>query len=288
MNRNVNQKGILQIAGMIKNIYKEEIHSKRVWMGYLLGGAIVAYLARNFILYIQDTGEVVNVLEGFILIEHERKYLLLLLLGWLVIISDAPFIRGNAYYSLYRTNKNRWNISMLLYILSHGLLYVLSMAGITVVISSFWGYIGKIWSSPVYALVKGGGQDLTSKYMVSFRYEEMMREMTVPQAFGTTCLYLYLYLILLGVLLYVCNLILKEVYGIAIVMAVHISGYLLGEWQMIEQSLLARAIPGNFIGGMENDWSSVYIFLGLVLMLFVCSMWMIHQVDIKEETEEEV
>lgn len=288
MNRNVRQKGIMQILGMVKNIYLEEIHSKRVWMGYLLGGAIVSYLTMNFILYVQDTGEVVNVLEGFILMEHFGKNLLFLLLGWLVIISDAPFIRGNAYYSLYRTSKNRWNTSMLLYILSHTLFYVISMAGITVVISSFWGYIGEIWSSPVYALAKDNGMLASKYFMISFEYGQMMQKMTVPQAFGVTCLYLYLYLILLGVLLYVCNLILKEIYGIVIVMAVHISGYLLGEWKIIGESLSARAIPGNFIGAVENDWSSIYIFLGLVLVLFVCSMWMIHKVDIKEQTEEEV
>lgn len=278
---------MVQSCKMTRNLFQEELRSKRVWMGYLLGIAILGYLLKNFICYVQDTGEPVNVLGAFVVLEQHYMNMLFLVVSWLLIISDAPFIRGNTYYLLYRSSRRRWNVGMLLYILSHAFLYVACIAGITVIVSSFYGFVGKMWSSPVFALAKDYGMDLGVKYNITFSYEGMMQRMTVPQAFGVVFLYMYLYLVFLGILLYVCNLILKGVYGVVIVMLVHISGYLLQADGLTEKSLLARAVPGNFIWKSGCDWSSVYLFVGLILVLGVFSVWMVRRVDFKEETEEE-
>lgn len=279
---------MVQSCKMTVNLFREELRSKRVWMGYLLGIAILFWLMKDFLRYVSDSGKPVNVLEAFVVIEQHYRNMLFLILGWLLIISDAPFIRGNTYYLLYRSSRKRWNGGMLLYILSHGFLYVAVMAGITVIAGNFYGFVGNMWSSPVYLLSKDYALDLGVKYNVTFPYEEMMRRMTVPQAFGTVFLYMYLYLVLLGILLYVCNLILKGIYGVVIVMLVHSSGYLIqesGVWT--GKSLLARAVPGNFIQKSGCDWSSVYLFLGLILALICLCVWLIGRVDFKEETEEE-
>ena len=86
------------------------------------------------------------------------------------------------------------------------------------------GFFGNMWSSPVYDLAMDTGNDLGVKYNISFPWANVMQAMTVPQAFMVTFAFLFLYLVLVGFLLYVCNLLLKEIYGILIVFSIQISG----------------------------------------------------------------
>lgn len=69
--------------------------------------------------------------------------------------------------------------------------------------------------------------------------------MTVPQAFIITFVLLYLYLVVLGILLYVCNLLLKEIYGILVVFGLQLSGYLLQQEGMRQRLGIAQAIMEN-------------------------------------------
>ena len=81
-----------QIFYMTKTTFVEEWHNKRVIMGFLLGIALFGYWLNLFLQYVLDIGEPVNILEAFIVVEHHHKSILFLVVGWLLIISDAPFI----------------------------------------------------------------------------------------------------------------------------------------------------------------------------------------------------
>lgn len=74
-------------------------------MGFVLGIALFGYWLNNFMQYVWDTGEPINILEAFIVVEHYYKNILFLVLGWLLIISDAPFIKGNTYLTLCRSSR---------------------------------------------------------------------------------------------------------------------------------------------------------------------------------------
>ena len=92
-----------------KGILELERRNGRVIMGYLLGFAIMAYWANNFLRYAADTGEPINILETFCVVEQHYVNLLFLILGWLFVVADAPFINGNTYLLLYRCGRKRWN-----------------------------------------------------------------------------------------------------------------------------------------------------------------------------------
>lgn len=113
-----------QSFDMTKNIFREECRDKRVIMGYVLGIAIFGYWLHVFLQYVWDTGEPMNILEAFIVIENHNINMLLLIIGWILIISDAPFIKGNIYLILYRSSRMRWNMGMMFYIMLQALLYV--------------------------------------------------------------------------------------------------------------------------------------------------------------------
>lgn len=272
-------------VGITKGMFEQEHRKGRVVMGYLLGLAIVGYWMSNFLKLALDIGEPINILETFCVVEQHYVNLLFLILGWLFVIADAPFIKGNTYLLLYRCGRKRWNMGMVFYILIQAFFYTAVMAVFTVVISSFIGYIGNIWSSPVYSLAMDVGNHIGVKYDITFPYVMMMQTMTVPQAFAVTFLFLYLYLAFLGVLLYVCNLLFSGIAGIVFVLGVHLLGYLQMMDGHVEASLLARAVPGNFIDGSRCFWLSAVLFLGLIAVLVILSAILIKKVDFKAGAE---
>ena len=119
------------------------------------------------------------------------------------------------------------------------------------------------------------------------RFVNVMQAMTVPQAFMITFVFLFLYLVLIGFLLYVCNLLLKEIYGILTVFGIQISGYLLQQEGVTYLSLMAKAIPGYAIDGNGGQWGVIVLFCTIILILALISLWLIGRVDFKDVVEEE-
>ena len=278
---------IKQIFYMTKTTFLEEWHNRRVMMGFLLGMALFGYWLNLFLQYALDTGEPVHILEAFIVVEHHHKSILFLIVGWLLMVSDAPFIKRNTYLSLYRSSRKKWDAAMLQYIMIQAFLYVAGMAVVSAAASSLCGFSGDMWSSPGYHLAMDTGNHLGVKYNISFPWANVMQTMTVPQAFLITFIFLFLYLVLIGFLLYVCNLLFKEIYGILIVFGIQISGYLLQQEQATYLSLMAKAIPGNSIDGNGGQWNVVVLFCAVILILAWISLWLIGRVDFKDEAEEE-
>lgn len=278
-----------QSFGMTKNILREECRDKRVIMGFVLGIAIFGYWLYFFLQYVWDTGEPVNILEAFIVIENHNINMLLLVIGWILIISDAPFIKGNIYLILYRSNRTRWNMGMMLYIMLQAFLYVTCIAVVSVLVSSIWGFSGNMWSSPVYNLAMDKANNLGVEYNITFHWTNIMENMTVPQAFGISFLFMWLYLVFLGVLLYVCNLLLKEIYGIIIVFGIQIWSFLIQQTEagVGGFSLLAKSMPGYSIDGSGGQWKTALLFVGMILSLLLISLWMVRRVDFKDAVEEE-
>ncbi len=278
---------IRQIFYMTKITFLEERHNKRVIMGFLLGIALSGYWLNLFLRYALDMGEPVNVLEAFIVVEHHHKSILFLVAGWLLIISDAPFIKKNTCLSLYRSSRKKWDAAMLQYIMVQAFVYVASIAVVSAAVSSVCGFFGNMWSSPVWRLAMDTDNHLGVKYHISFPWVNIIQAMTVPQAFMITFVFLFLYLILIGFLLYVCNLLLKEIYGILIVSGIQISGYLLQQDGLTHLSLMAKAIPGYAIDGNGGQWKVIILFCAVILILALLSLWLTGMADFKDEAEEE-
>ena len=278
---------IKQVFCMTRTTFLEEYHNKRVIMGFLLGIALFGYWLNLFLQYALDIGEPVNILEAFIVVEHYHKSILFLTACWLLIISDAPFIKKNTYLSLCRSSRKKWDAAMLQYIMMQAFLYVAGIAVVSAAVSTLLGFWGNMWSSPVYHLAMDTNNHLGVKYNISFPWVNVMQVMTVPQAFMITFILLFLYLVLIGFLLYVCNLLLKEIYGILIVFGIQISGYLLQQEGFTHLSFMAKAIPGYAIDGNGGQWKVIVLFCAIILILALISLWLIGWVDFKDEVEEE-
>ena len=275
------------LAVIIKGMFHQELRSGRVFMGYLLGFAIMGYWTNGFLRYAADTGEPINILETFCVVEQHYVNLLFLVLGWLLVVADAPFMKGNLCLLLYRCGRNRWNMGMLFYILIQAFFYTAALAAFTIVVSSFFGYAGNMWSSPVYTLALDTANSIGVKYNITFPWLGMMKAMSVPQAFAVTFLFLYLYLAFMGVLLYTAALLFSGIAGVVSVMGVHLVGFLRMMDGHTDTSLLARAVPGYLAGGTLSCWRSAGVFLALITVFMVLSSVVVKRMEFHSGTEVE-
>ncbi|RKJ46929.1 hypothetical protein D7X98_01180 [bacterium 1XD8-76] len=272
---------ILQIT---KNLLLYEWSDKRVIMGFLAGVTVPFYWLKNFLDYVAAVGEPVNILEAFLVVEHEYKSVMFLVLGWFLIVSDAPFVNGNTYYSLCRTKKRSWNLTMVFYILVQAALYTAGVALPMVMASLPWGFVGKMWSSPVYLLSQDFTLSRSEEYGIRFLQRDMMRSMNVLQAFLATVLCFFLYLVLTGLILYTGNLLLGGIWGLAIAFVVHVGGLGMRFLGQIRFALMGYASPGNFAdaGGIHLVRPvAVMVVLAAALVAIQCCL--IDKVDFKEQ-----
>ncbi|RKJ53049.1 hypothetical protein D7X25_13255 [bacterium 1XD42-8] len=273
-------------AVIIKGMLWQEQRNGRVIMGYFLGFTVMGYWMNGFLRYAVDIGEPVNILEAFCVVEQHYVNMLFLVLGWLLAVSDAPFMKGNIYLLLYRCGRKRWNMGMFFYILMQAFLYTGAMAAFTIIISSFFGFVGNMWSSPVYSLAHDVTNSIGAKYNITFPWLAMMKAMSVPQAFAVTFLFLYLYLAFIGAFLYTAALLFSGIAGMMAVMGVHLTGYLQMMDGYTDTSLLARAVPGNFVDG-TSYWQSAALFLALIAFLMVLSSIFVKKMEFQSGTEAE-
>lgn len=269
-----------------------EIQSKRVWMGFLIGIMVVWQQVWNLMQYINDTNEAVNVLEGYLYVGNNDLDHLFLALGWLLIVSDAPFVTNLSFFSIYRTSKKIWNQAMLLYMVVISGIYELTlvMAGIIMCIPR--GYAANIWSVPMVNLASEQTGRIAFQYNINFPYLDFMKSKTIIIAFAHTFLCNWFYLVILGFVLYTLNLIGRRIWGIMGAFLIHFLGYELmkeGYMMTIRFSLLARSIPGLQIGGVTDvQLENTYVlFLSLIVGAAFVSDFILKKSELKESRREE-
>lgn len=265
-------KAIRITSGMLR----QELGSVRVLMGYLLGMAFLALGVNDFLRYAMEIREPVNICEAFIVSAEQSMAGRFWVLGYLLVIGDAPFVKGNTYLMLYRSGRQAWNIGMLVYVFIQALLYTLCFAAVSVAASIPFGYSGGLWSSPVYLLATVSSNPMAEKYHIFFDGAGMMKYMAVPQAFGITFLYLLCYVVFLGFLLYLCNLALGGFWGLAAVAVVHLGGVILSFAARLHQS------PAYYVDGAGGHWRYPGMMLVFILALAGVSMFAVRRADMAE------
>ena len=267
-----------KIMIMFKGILRLEMPSVRVIMGYLLGLTFLALGLNDFLKYAMDIKEPVNICEAFIVTASQSMAGRLWVLGYLLIIADAPFIKENTYIILYRSGRRVWSMGMLLYVLSQAFMYTMCFAAVSVAVSLPYGFAGQIWSSPVYMLAAGTSGAIAGKNNVYFDGMAMMRHMTVMQAFGITFLYMFCYLAFIGVLLYVCNLMFGRFWGFAAVAVVHLGGIVISFLTKLPRS------PAYYVDGAGSHWRYPCIYLALIFIMTTVLLFAVGRVDIQTRT----
>lgn len=279
-----------EIIKLCRYEFQLQLSSKRVWLGYLVGVVIVLAQAAEYMNYANDTGEAVNVWDTFIITGNSYNTVMFLVLGWLLVISEAPFVNHNAMYLMHRTKKTIWNQAMILYIILQAIIYYVLLVLSTMIYCAGNGYFANVWSKPFMKLAK---EEMNPNlYHVTFPYPELFESHTVFQAFARTFLLLLLYGIIIGLLLYTCNLFSNQIVGAVAVFLFHFLGYeIMKEGLMlnIKYSLLARSLLVMQIGERTGTQvSGTYlVYAVIVISLIESSNILVRYVDLKEVSKGE-
>lgn len=255
-------------------ILRQEMGNLRVMMGYLLGMTFLTLALNDFLRYAIDLKEPVNICEAFIVTENQGIAGRFWVLGYLLIIADAPFVKRNTYMLLYRSGRRAWNMGMVLYVFIQAFMYSICFAVGSVAASIPYGFFGKLWSSPVYLLAVNASNSIAEKYHVFFSGAAMMQHMTVLQAFGITFLYMFCYFAFLGVVLYVCNLVLGGFWGLTAVAVLHLGGVVLSFAARLHQS------PVYYVDGAGSHWRYPCMMFAFTLVMTMVSLLAVRRVDI--------
>ena len=264
---------------IFKGMLRQEMSSIRVTMGYILGITFLALGLNDFFGYVKEIKESVNICEAFIITASQGMAGRLWVSGYLLVIADAPFVKANTYITLYRSGRRVWNVGMLFYVQMQAFFYTMCFAAVSVAVSAPFSFTGRIWSSPVYMLATETSGTIAGKYNVYFDGMAMMKYMTVLQAFGITFLYMFCYLAFIGVLLYVCSLVLGSFWGLAVVAVVHLGGICISFLTKLPRC------PVSYVDGAGSHWKYPCIFLALILIMTIVSLFAAERVDIQTRTE---
>lgn len=263
---------------IFRGMLRQEMPSVRVVMGYILGITFLALGLNDFFGYVKEIKEPVNLLEAFIVTASQGMAGRFWMFGYLLVIADSPFVKANTYITLYRSGRRVWSMGMVLYVLVQAFLYTTCFAAVSAAVGIPFCFTGRIWSSPVYMLATGTSSAIAGKYNVYFDGMAMMKYMTVWQAFGITFLYMFCYLAFIGVLLYVASLVLGSFWGFTAVAVVHLGGVCISLLTKLPRS------PAAYVDGAGSHWRYPCIFLVLISIMTIVSLFAVGRVDIQTRT----
>lgn len=246
---------------ILKEQIRFEIRRARTWMGIAIGLALSIDIMRNLALYSASRQEPVNVLEGFLYCVLDPQNSMLFVLGYLFLISDAPFINERTLQVVVRARRRTWNTGCLFYIMAQAVLYYLVLLVWTMAQLAECGYMGKAWSIPTVQAAQNVNV-IASNFEVSFPFLSFMQEHTVIGAVLLAMLGNILYAVILGIILYIGNLGNVASIGTWVAVVIHFTGYITRrewKWQWSLQSYASPADNGTFV--------PLYVILGILVVL---------------------
>jgi hypothetical protein len=269
-------KRLRQILSLSFNQILDWFTSPRILVALALGIVFTYVDVANFMRYVAMTKESVQIFEPYIYLMSNYGSFSFILLGFVLLISDAPFVSQRSLYAVVRCTRKRWVSGMMVYILLSALIYfgIVLLASMVFVTSN--AYIADIWSAPMYSLAAyqpQGAWDIG----VAFPYLEMLRVLS-PAAAGFQTLALnILYGTMLGMLVFVINLNNRRLIGSFVAVGVHAVGWImisetifsLPLFSPLYHAVLVTHAFGSMNPTMCEAGTSIYMFIVIIAILSV-------------------
>jgi len=262
----------------------------RVYLSFLLGVVFVLMPTMRYLGYAKVIGQPINIFEPFIIIVNDRFANAFLFLGYLLLISDAPFMEHRSFYSVIRVNRRSWVSGMCFYIFSSALTYYVGMLVISMLAGVTTGFIANIWSDPLYTLAANAPGFALVDYNISFSNLQYIQLFTPALAIVQGLSLPILYATVIGLIIFLINVNNRRIFGGIVALIIHISGFtMLSAGFMLSAqhlSLLCNAMPINHnLDGLTKVYpsfgESYLIFIILIIILYGISMFLIRRCDFK-------
>lgn len=189
-----------------------------LWMGISIGMRYTAF----------SSGMQTGIFDAFILLSNERFQVTLLMIGFLIVIADAPFVDSRTYYVLIRSSGSKWRHSMTVYIALQVFIY----EGIALLGSMIPGVIGgnsgtlNEWSEVLQIMQNAMPEIAVSKYDLPIIGNGILKSFSAVQALFHSFVLNSAYLFLLGLVIFVGNLNSRLPLGNIIAVGLHLVGML--------------------------------------------------------------
>lgn len=252
--------------------------SARTIVVLILAIVMTVYQSMEYIGYAKELGEIINCFETYILVINNHVYSTVMFVLVLVLFADAPFMDNNSLYVVSRIGRYRWCIGKILYIIIATVVFNLVCMITTVIVSIPHSYPGDIWSRTFIGVLDGDA--VTKGYQAMFDNREVVYIFN-PLKIALISMGLKILLnILMGMLLFVLNIVNGKVLGYAVVSILYFAEYTVSGMEIAKFMLIQNSIFAMQNAFSDIKWTLMY-FGGIIIVCIIASLLMIRKVDYK-------
>ena len=197
----------------------------RIWAGYIYGFWLGLSISIRYLQF--AAGNTVGIFDSFLLLYNDIFQVTLLVIGFFIIIADAPFVNSMTYFTLIRSSGLLWRLSMTSYLLIQLLIYqaIIIMGCIFPIFIN--GNFTFEWSDTIQILIGATPQIAMTEYSLPIPNSWILRFFSVNEALFHSFLLTSLYCSFLGIMIFIGNLNSRFPMGMLFAIGIHFSGMLL-------------------------------------------------------------
>lgn len=283
-------RGLKKIIYIFTGQFLDSLVNVRVLIGYLIGITIALKGAYS---YMGFAGErVFQIFEPYLSNFTSIGQITFMLVGFIIIISDAPFVNNRSTLALYRSSRGQWFYGMSIYIFIHSFLYFCTGLVASSLLVMRQGYVNNIWSNMMKQLVKAPSEEAIVKWKLSPPKAPIINQYLPVQALIHTMVLLLLYSVIIAIIIFLFNAVFNRAIGTATAGAVHIIGFMMAFDGMVgafsQWSLFYNGIFMFVAQSGNNGLISSYLLMLLALcILFFCGPGMLKRADFRYSSGEQ-
>lgn len=268
--------------------------SPKTYAAFMFGAAFMLNVSKNYLEYTLSIGEKANIFDPFILASGGMETFIYIFLGFLLLISDAPFMDQRTSYAVLRTGKVTWATGMIIYIAFAAAIYYLFMFVLSALLVSGNAIVTRLWSDPMYTLAVEQPVGALIEYGISYSFGVpfMTRYNSVEAVLISISLQI-LYSVVIGMSAFTININAKKIVGTLSAIVIHFIGYSIykatsgfGGNQWLSPFANAVAVYHNYDGSPHSApfptlSYSYTMFILLMIALSVLAVYMVKRCDFK-------
>lgn len=284
-------RSIKQTIQVIKWSYIDWLMDIRQIFVLIVLGCISNYTVSPLVHLSKDKIKPMNIVEPFLANVNSIYVILIVLICWLVLISDYPKMERNNGYILIRINRLIWLWGKIFAFFLSAITYVAELTVIFTIKAMQVCYLGNAWSNLMREFMEGKYWDEVDEYMIVCVVQKTVINHYKPyQAFIKTILLLLGLLSMFALIMILASLSGSKISGVIVNLVLIVGGFavmqsgsmyrcylpvanvMLGE----QATALIRLIPKNF--------SAIY-FAVCCSVLLVCSVILVRNGQIQKDGE---
>ncbi len=230
-------------------------------------------------------GKPLNMIEPYIAALNSGSLLLIIPLGFLAVSSDFPKIDGSVMFGLIRTGRINWFCGQIINLLMMSAAYLLFIFAASVIPAAFCGFWGADWSE---VAVDFGVKfpEYSRNYGALLLPKNLFNHLSLTGAAVQSTLFVFIYLILLGMIMICFTILGKKTAGVIICGGLIAAGSALCS---IRAGLMWALPMANSVIWLHYTefrrepaypiWCSVLYFAGIILFLFFLGLFRLRAFD---------